>query len=77
MQLSVKKIKNTVNKGVRIEALQPLIAQEQIQFSRKHQTLLDQMREFPMGAYDDGPDALEMAVRIAHTKHHYLKVTQF
>lgn len=77
VQLSVKKIKNTVNKRARIEALQSLIAQEQIQFSRKNQMLLDQMREFPMGAYDDGPDALEMAVSIAHTKHHYLKVTQF
>lgn len=77
VQLSVKKIKNTMNKGVRIQGLQPLVDQGMIQFSRKHQTLLDQMREFPMGAYDDGPDALEMAVRIAHTKHHYLKVRQF
>ena len=77
VHLSVKKIKNTVNKRVRIQALQPLIAQGQIQFSRQHQALLDQMREFPLGAYDDGPDALEMAVSIAHQRHHFFEVTQF
>ena len=25
-------------------------------------TLLDQLRQFPLAAHDDGPDALEMAV---------------
>jgi predicted phage terminase large subunit-like protein len=29
------------------------------------QLLVRQMREFPVGLYDDGPDALEMAVRMA------------
>jgi hypothetical protein len=27
--------------------------------------LVDQLREFPIAKHDDGPDALEMAVRLA------------
>jgi hypothetical protein len=27
--------------------------------------LVDQLRDFPTGAHDDGPDALEMALRLA------------
>jgi hypothetical protein len=27
--------------------------------------LVEQLREFPLGAHDDGPDALEMAIRLA------------
>jgi hypothetical protein len=27
--------------------------------------LIDQLQEFPIGDHDDGPDALEMAVRLA------------
>ena len=42
--------------------------------SRGTQLLVDQLREFPLGDHDDGPDALEMAVRLAdawlsRTKH--------
>ena len=27
--------------------------------------LVDQLREFPVGDHDDGPDATEMAIRLA------------
>jgi hypothetical protein len=27
--------------------------------------LVDQLRDFPLASHDDGPDALEMAVRLA------------
>jgi hypothetical protein len=27
--------------------------------------LVEQLKEFPAGDYDDGPDALEMAIRLA------------
>ena len=30
--------------------------------TRRHELLLDQLRCFPVGKHDDGPDALEMAV---------------
>ncbi|QYU68413.1 hypothetical protein J4558_27035 [Leptolyngbya sp. 15MV] len=29
---------------------------------RRQSTLLDQLRHFPLGAHDDGPDALELVV---------------
>jgi predicted phage terminase large subunit-like protein len=51
------------NKRTRIEGLEPLIAQGRLLFSRQHDKLLEQLRQFPLGAHDDGPDALEMAVR--------------
>ena len=36
-----------------------------ILFSRSQQILLDQLKYFPRDAHDDGPDALEMALREA------------
>jgi hypothetical protein len=33
--------------------------------STSTQMLVDQLRDFPCGAHDDGPDALEMALRLA------------
>ena len=36
-----------------------------VKFSRKHKTLLKQMTEYPMGKNDDGPDGLQMAVKLA------------
>jgi len=40
------------------------VTQGRIRFSRRHQLLLDQLRQFPLGVHDDGPDALEMAVQV-------------
>ena len=45
--------------------MHPLIKGGTIIFNRLHQTLLDQLRYFPKGKYDDGPDALQMAVEDA------------
>lgn len=61
-------IDNRVNKMVRIRRLTPLLAQRQIRFkgdSPGARLLVEQMRDFPNGDHDDGPDALEMAVRLA------------
>ena len=38
--------------------------------------LLDQLRQFPLGAHDDGPDALEMAVTLAITKQYTVTSVQ-
>lgn len=59
---------NCTNKNVRIRRLGPLLAQRRIRFLRKGkstQLLVDQLRDFPLGTHDDGPDALEMAIRLA------------
>ena len=53
---------HSTDKVGRIKSLQPLIASGRIRFSKKHRLLLEQLRQFPKAAHDDGPDALEMAV---------------
>ncbi len=61
-------IENRINKQVRIRRLGPLLAQHRLRFkagSPGTALLVEQLREFPVGAHDDGPDALEMAVRLA------------
>lgn len=59
---------NRVNKLVRIRRLGPLLAGRRIKFKDKSPStrmLVQQLRDFPAGDHDDGPDALEMAVRMA------------
>jgi predicted phage terminase large subunit-like protein len=61
-------IDNHVNKFVRIRRLTSLLAKGQIRFKARSigaKLLVEQLREFPHGDHDDGPDALEMAVRVA------------
>jgi predicted phage terminase large subunit-like protein len=61
-------IHNTANKLVRIRRLGPYLSQRRLRFlanSPSTRLLVDQLRDFPSGAHDDGPDALEMALRLA------------
>ncbi|MPM72220.1 hypothetical protein SDC9_119193 [bioreactor metagenome] len=63
--LPIEEINSNQNKKVRIESLQPFIKNKYLKFNPKHKTLLQQFKEYPMGKNDDGPDGVEMAVRIA------------
>jgi len=61
-------IDNRVNKQVRIRRLGPYLSASRVRFkSGSPGTLLlvEQLGTFPIGDHDDGPDALEMAVRLA------------
>jgi hypothetical protein len=61
-------IHNHVNKQMRIRRLGPYLSQRRLRFltgSASTRLLVDQLRDFPAGAHDDGPDALEMALRLA------------
>jgi predicted phage terminase large subunit-like protein len=61
-------LENSVNKLVRIRRLSPLLATGQLRFKRGSpgtQLLVNQVQDFPVGDHDDGPDALEMALRLA------------
>ncbi|QDT70483.1 Terminase-like family protein [Planctomycetes bacterium MalM25] len=61
-------IHNHTNKAVRIQRLGPYLSQRRLRFKRGSDStalLVDQLREFPVGSHDDGPDALEMALRLA------------
>ncbi|MDP8079526.1 phage terminase large subunit [Phocoenobacter skyensis] len=53
-------IKPNTDKMLRIESLQPHIANGLILLHRSQSTLISQLRHFPKADHDDGPDALEM-----------------
>jgi hypothetical protein len=61
-------INNTVRKEVRIRRLTAPLVQRRIRFRRLSpgtQLLVDQLRQFPNGSHDDGPDGLDGARRLA------------
>ena len=61
-------IHNHCNKLVRIRRLGPYLSQRRLRFRRDcpaTELLVNQLRDFPIAAHDDGPDALEMALRLA------------
>jgi len=66
LPLVVEKVIPTVNKIVRIQNLHPLIKHGRIKFSRRHYDLLEELKYFPKGRYDDGLDALEMVYQISN-----------
>jgi predicted phage terminase large subunit-like protein len=56
-----------INKTVRIRTLNTYIAQRKLRFKNRSpgtERLVNQLRDFPNGDHDDGPDALEMAIRV-------------
>lgn len=63
--LPIEEVYSMQNKQLRIESLQPFIKNRYLKFNKKHKTLLKQFYEYPMGRNDDGPDGVEMAVRLA------------
>jgi len=66
--LPIYELHNSLPKRSRIRCLTPYLARGDFRFQRDSpgaRLLVDQLREFPGGRYDDGPDALEMALRLA------------
>jgi len=68
-------IDNRINKVVRIRGgLTPYLSRGQIRFKRGSpgaRLLVEQLRGFPVAKHEDGPDALEMAVRqMRHVFNH-------
>lgn len=67
---NIHPLDNRVKKEVRIRRLSPLLAQKRIKFkaqSKGTTLLVQQLKDFPNGDHDDGPDMLEMGTRIAAT----------
>jgi predicted phage terminase large subunit-like protein len=67
-QYPIYRIHNDTNKRVRIRRLAPYLAQCRLKFHLRTsgtRLLVEQLREFPAADFDDGPDALEMAIRLA------------
>jgi predicted phage terminase large subunit-like protein len=61
-------VENRTNKLVRIRRLGPYLSSGRLKFksdSPGTRLLVEQLQEFPIGDHDDGPDAAEMALRLA------------
>ena len=61
-------IRNGTNKRVRIRRLGPLLAARRIRLKSdcpSTKILFHQLQQFPVADHDDGPDAMEMALRLA------------
>ncbi|MEQ8849082.1 hypothetical protein [Botrimarina sp.] len=59
---------NYKNKPMRVRRLGAYLSQRRFRFRRGSAStvlLVEQLRDFPLAAHDDGPDALEMALRLA------------
>lgn len=64
LSLDVVPIKNMTDKVRRILGLLPYLKSGQLQLSKNFRLLLEQLEFFPRAKNDDGPDALEMVVRL-------------
>jgi predicted phage terminase large subunit-like protein len=61
-------IENRTNKQTRIRRLGPYLSNRRIRFksgSPGARLVVEQLKEFPLADHDDGPDAVEMAIRLA------------
>lgn len=68
LNIPIEGIENNVHKMIRIRRLSPLLSQHKVKFRRGRRgnaLCLQQLRDFPNGDHDDGPDAMEMACRTA------------
>lgn len=72
--LPIEEVRQTSDKLLRIQSLQPDIKNKYIQFNKSHKLLLEQLKYFPMGAHDDGPDALEACRSIAQNSDKRLRL---
>jgi predicted phage terminase large subunit-like protein len=65
--LPLHTVTNSTNKQVRIRRLTPHLSRGHVRFVESPGTrlLVQQLREFPLGRFDDGPDAMEGALQVA------------
>ena len=59
LYLPIQGVRSSEDKTMRVESLQPDVKNGYILFRKDQTLLLHQLSEFPLGAHDDGPDALE------------------
>lgn len=70
LYLPIQGVRATEDKTMRVESLQPDVKNGYILFRRDQTLLLHQLSQFPLGAHDDGPDALEGARTLARKQAH-------
>jgi predicted phage terminase large subunit-like protein len=68
--LPIEGVTSVANKDFRLQSLEPDVSNGYIMFAEHGQELLlQQLREYPLGEHDDGPDSLEITRTIA-TRYH-------
>lgn len=72
--LPIQGVRSTEDKTIRVSALQPDIKNGYLRFGPDQRLLLEQLAQFPLGAHDDGPDALAGAVALARKQSRTLNV---
>lgn len=65
IRLNAQGVHNSMKKEIRIRRLGPHLEQKLFRFMRSpgNKILVDQLRMFPSSQHDDGPDAMELALR--------------
>jgi len=75
--LQVVEINNVRKKETRIEGLEPLVSSGKVLFREDwrdvYPELIEQLIQYPVGRYDDGPDALEGLTRMVYRKEWNIK----
>lgn len=57
-------LQHNKDKVLRVQALVPYVRNGYVKFNKRHHLLIEQLLGFPKLRHDDGPDCLEMAVRM-------------
>lgn len=65
LHLPIQGVRSTEDKAIRVSALQPDVKNGYLLFRPDQTLLLQQLAQFPLGAHDDGPDALAGALSLA------------
>ena len=63
--LTIKEVEHRRDKVARIQTLEPFLKTGRLLLSRRHRALIEQLKYFPKGLHDDGPDALQMLYEVA------------
>lgn len=64
LQIPIKGVAQHSDKTLRIQSLQPDVKNGRVKFRRDQQMLIEQLVNFPSADHDDGPDALEGAMKL-------------
>ena len=65
LYLPLSEVNSAGDKELRIQSLQPFVKNGYVRFQQSQTILLEQLWDFPYGAHNDGPDALEGCLRLA------------
>lgn len=64
LYLPIVELRHSRDKVIRVQTMLPYIKNGYVRFNKDHKLLLEQLLGFPKLRHDDGPDSLEMAVRM-------------